>query len=79
MGAIETQAKRPRRTGAFLLEKIKRSLVLQPEIRDVAVAMRDLGIDHENPFNDREKPAEEAGGGGEAERSGTGHLLFLVA
>jgi hypothetical protein len=71
--------KGPEVTGAFLLEKIKPSLVLQPEIRDIAVPVCDLGIGHQDPVDGGEQPAEQAGDGGEAERSSAGHWLFPMA
>ena len=47
--------------------------VSEPEVRRIAVAMRDDRVGHQNPVDDREEAAEEGGERGEAKRDNFGH------
>jgi hypothetical protein len=62
------QQKGPGNTGAFLLNGWYFRRVLQTKIRQVAVAMRNIGIRHQDPIKDRQEAREKAGRGDQVER-----------
>ena len=65
--------------GSFLFEdpKIGDVGVLESEIRQVAVAVSDASIRHQDMVDHCEKAAEPGGGGREGDRSSLGHVISL--
>ena len=58
--ASRSSKKAPDIRGLFERKGSSTALVSKPEVGQIAVTVCDLGIDHQDPINDREKAAEEA-------------------